>query len=164
MKKTALIALACSILLAGCQSTTNSTQVTTRTITLAEAATRNAPALQGEMTALINAQRAANGRSALAEDPALSRAAQAFAADMEAFDYFSHTGRNGSSFMDRARAVGYGCVAAENIARGQRSEAAVMEAWMNSSGHRRNILLRDARDYGIGLSGDTWVMLLGRGC
>jgi len=79
--------------------------------------------------------------------------------------YFSHTGQNGSSFSDRARAAGYTCAAAENIASGQRSEAEVMTSWLNSPGHRRNILLRDVVDIGIGRVGTMWVMMLGRaGC
>jgi uncharacterized protein YkwD len=39
-----------------------------------------------------------------------------------------------------------------------------MTEWMNSSGHRRNILLSDARDYGLGRVGNMWVLMMGRGC
>lgn len=104
----------------------------------------------GSVTQIVNAQRAANGLSAVRNDARLARAAQAHAEDMVAQGYFSHTGANGSRFSQRARAAGYTCAAAENIASGQKTSATVMEDWMNSAGHRRNILLSDARDIGIG--------------
>lgn len=144
-------------LLAGCQSAP-SAQVSTPQVPVVA----NAP--QGSMAALLNAQRAGQGRGAVVEDAALSRAARAYATDMAQNGYFSHTGRDGSSFVDRARGAGYACAASENIAEGQRSEAEVMEAWMNSSGHRRNILSGDAREFGIGRSGNVWVLMFGRGC
>ena len=78
-------------------------------------------------------------------------------------DCFSCDGLNGSSFCDRARAAGYTCAVAENIAFEQRSEADVVAQWMTSSGHRRNILLDDATGFGIGRVGNIWVLMLGRG-
>ncbi|MGJ8609873.1 MAG: CAP domain-containing protein [Octadecabacter sp.] len=119
---------------------------------------------QVEIAAMLNRERAQAGRAALTWNAELTAASQAHAQDMFSNDYFSHTGRNGSSFSDRARAAGYGCAAAENIAFGQQSEADVMSAWMNSAGHRRNILLGDAREFGIGRVGDIWVLMMGRGC
>lgn len=115
-------------------------------------------------TERLNSERAANGLGSVVPDDRLSRAAQAHARDMVANDTFSHVGANGSSFADRARAAGYGCAAAENIAFGQRSEDEVMDAWMASPGHRRNILLRDAVQFGLGREGNMWVLVLGRGC
>lgn len=114
--------------------------------------------------ALINEERTKSGLGLLVENARLSAAAQAHAADMAAQGYFSHTGLNGSTFSERAQAAGYACAAAENIAAGQRSEADVMTGWMNSAGHRRNILLRDATQFGLGRAGNTWVLMLGRGC
>lgn len=119
---------------------------------------------QGQIATLLNSQRAAQGLGPLSEDANLSRAARAHAQDMVTQGYFSHVGQNGSSFVQRAQASGYACVAAENIAQGQRSEAEVMTGWMNSTGHRRNILLRDATEFGIGLVNNMWVLMLGRGC
>lgn len=118
----------------------------------------------GSMVSLLNAQRAAQGQNAVVENRRLSRAALDHAEDMVRNDYFSHDGQNGSSFSDRARAAGYNCAAAENIASGQRSEADVVTAWMNSSGHRRNILLGDATEFGIGRVGNMWVLMMGRSC
>ena len=118
----------------------------------------------GNMASLLNSARAGQGRGPITENARLSRAARDHAQDMVSGDYFSHTGRNGSSFSQRARAAGYACAAAENIAFGQQSEAEVVNEWMNSSGHRRNILLADASEYGIGRVGNMWVLMLGRGC
>ena len=129
------------------------------TTTMAQA---NLPA--SGMTAMINQQRAANGLGPITEDARLSNASRNHAQDMVANDYFSHRGLNGSDLSTRARAAGYNFVAAENIAWGQRSETEVMTAWMNSPGHRRNILLSDAEEYGVGRFNNHWVMLLGRGC
>jgi len=86
------------------------------------------------------------------------------AEDMVAQNYFSHTGANGSRFTQRARAAGYGCAIAENIASGHPTEGAVMAAWMQSSGHRRNILMPNAVEFGIGRSGNIWVLMMGSGC
>jgi uncharacterized protein YkwD len=107
-------------------------------------------AQQGQMGALLNSQRSAQGLGPLVEDAALSRSA--------------NQGLNGSTFVQRARGAGYTCAAAENLAEGQRTEAAVVTAWMNSSGHRRNILLREATEFGIGRVDNMWVLVLGRGC
>jgi len=118
----------------------------------------------GTMRTLLNRERTARGRNALVEDSRLSRAARDHAQDMVNNDYFSHTGRDGSSFSDRAQAAGYSCAAAENVAFGQRSEAEVVSGWMMSQGHRRNILLEDVTQFGIGQVGTMWVLMLGRGC
>lgn len=131
--------------------------------------TRGAPAPAAvlpspAMGPLLTAERAAQGRGPLVESARLSAAAQAHADDMVAQSYFSHTGADGSQFTARARAAGYGCVMAENIAFGQRSAQEVVAVWMNSAGHRRNILLPDAREFGIGRAGTMWVLMLGGTC
>lgn len=95
-------------------------------------------------------------------EPRLTEAAQSHAEDMARNNYLSHTGRDGSSVADRALAVGYEyAFIAENIAQGFFSEEAVLEAWMNSPGHAANILDQRAEDFGLGLEGDTWVLMLG---
>lgn len=116
------------------------------------------------MVSLLNNARAANGQGPLVEDARLSLAARNHAQSMVDHTYFSHQGIDGSSFVSRSRDAGYMCSAAENIASGQRSEARVVSGWMDSPGHRRNILLSDARDFGIGRVGTMWVLVLGRGC
>ena len=127
------------------------------------AASSQAPFL-GSMQDILNQQRAEHGLGPVVENLKLSAAATAHAHDMMARGYFSHVGQNGSTFSDRAGASGYLCAAAENIASGQPTEADVVSAWMNSAGHRRNILLPDAKEFGIGRAGDIWVLMLGRGC
>jgi uncharacterized protein YkwD len=130
----------------------------------AEAATKakptqtrtTAPAATGpinEVLRLVNVERAKAGCNALTIDSRLAAAANAHSADMAANNYFSHTGRNGSQVSDRVEAAGYRWRAvAENIAKGQPTPAAVMQAWMNSSGHRANILNCRYRNIGIGLA------------
>lgn len=158
MKPTLILAAIAALALGACVTTT-----TTSTMPAPiPAASVTAPV--GSMTALMNAARAGQGRGGVVENARLSRAAQLHAQDMVAQNYFSHSGANGSSFTQRAQAAGYGCAIAENIASGQPSEAAVMEAWMQSSGHRRNILLPNAREFGIGRSGTMWVLMMGSGC
>ncbi len=113
-----------------------------------------------------NALRANAGLEPLSVSAALTRAAGGHARDMAQNDFFSHTGSDGSGIGDRARAAGYGfCFIAENIAQGQSSLDAVMTGWMNSTGHRINILSEGAREFALVREGDTWVMMLGRpGC
>jgi uncharacterized protein YkwD len=114
---------------------------------------------------LINAERARAGLGPLRANAQLASAARSHAADMSRNGYFSHTGLNGSTLMRRAMAAGYCRTGvAENIAAGQRSEAAVFGSWLNSSGHRRNMLRRTATEYGLAQAGGKWVLLIGDGC
>ena len=117
----------------------------------------------------MNAQRTARGLEPLSRSPALTAAAQSHAADMAAKGFFSHVSSNGANVMQRVRRQGYrACLAAENIARGQQTQAAALESWMSSPPHRRNILSRRATDFGIarasGSQGPVWVMVFGRSC
>jgi uncharacterized protein YkwD len=105
---------------------------------------------------MVNAERAEAGCGPLAVDPRLVTAAQLHSQDMAANDYFSHTSQDGRTFADRIRAAGYPDPAAENIAQGQRSAEQVMQAWMNSSGHRANILDCGLTTIGVGLASDGW--------
>ncbi len=98
-------------------------------------------------------------------DARLGRAAQGHANDMLANNYFSHTGLNGSSPGDRITAQGYRWrTYGENIARGQQDEAAVLNAWQNSSGHRANNENRNFEDFGLAKAGSGsnkyWVLVL----
>ncbi|WP_424188648.1 CAP domain-containing protein [Actinokineospora sp. G85] len=80
--------------------------------------------------------------------------------DMAARAYFSHTSQDGRSFAARITAAGHPSPAAENIAKGQRTAADVMRAWMASPGHRAHILNCDHR--GMGLGHTYWVQNFGR--
>lgn len=100
---------------------------------------------------LVNANRAASGVAPLALNAKLSAAAQKFAQLMVAENFFSHTSPDGSSAGDRISAEGYDWRTwGENIAWGQATADAVMTAWMNSSGHRANILTSNFKEIGIG--------------
>jgi len=115
----------------------------------------------------INGLRARKGSAALRISKKLTEAAANHAQDMVQNELFSHTGSNGSSMGDRIRAQNYGfCMASENIAKGQRSLNAVLESWMSSKGHRRNLLNPGVTEFGLVRgSGNLWVMVLGRpGC
>jgi uncharacterized protein YkwD len=89
---------------------------------------------------LVNDQRADNGCGALERDSRLDAAALLHAEDMAVNDYFSHTSQDGRSPTDRANAQGYDGGVGENIAYGYPDAEAVMEGWMDSEGHRANIL------------------------
>jgi uncharacterized protein YkwD len=117
-----------------------------------------------DVVAATNSERARAGCRPLAVDPRLTAAAQDHAEDMAANDYFSHTGRDGRSFADRIRDAGHPRPAAENIAQGQPDAAAVVDAWMDSPGHRRNILDCSLTTIGVGHAGPRhyWVQAFGR--
>ncbi|WP_369275670.1 sigma-70 family RNA polymerase sigma factor [Streptomyces sp. R11] len=114
----------------------------------------NTPAEQ--VLAITNAERAKAGCSPLKLDDRLARAAQLHSEDMSANDYFDHTSLDGRSFADRATAQGHPSPGAENIAQGQSSPEAVMNAWMNSPGHRANLLNCSLATMGVGLANDDW--------
>lgn len=109
-----------------------------------------------QVLALVNARRAEAGCRPVKLDDRLSRAAQLHSEDMSANDYFDHTSKDGRTFSDRAKAQGYQTPGAENIAQGQSSADAVMDAWMNSQGHRENILNCDLSTMGLGLVENDW--------
>ncbi|HEY3079775.1 MAG TPA: CAP domain-containing protein [Chloroflexota bacterium] len=101
---------------------------------------------------LVNGERARNGLAPLWENAALTSAAEAYAATMASADFFSHTGLDGSTLVSRAEAAGYvgWTWLGENIAAGQSTPEQVFQAWMDSPGHRANILSPNAREIGIG--------------
>lgn len=109
-----------------------------------------------EVVRLTNIERAAAGCPALTIDAALVKAAQAHSADMAQRDYFSHSGLNGTSFVDRLRAASFGgSPGGENIGAGYPSPSAVMAGWMDSEGHRENILNCAFRTIGVGYATDS---------
>ncbi len=110
----------------------------------------------------VNAARAKNGLSALTLDANMNRAAAVRAAEMA--QSFSHTRPNGSRGLTALNEAGVSYrTAGENIASGQQSAQAVVSAWMNSSGHRANILSSLFGRMGVGqatIGGRTyWVQL-----
>lgn len=110
----------------------------------------------------VNAARAQNGLSALTLDANMNRAAAVRAAELA--QSFSHTRPNGSRGLTALNEAGVSYRAAgENIASGQQTAQAVVSAWMNSSGHRANILSASFGRMGVGqatIGGRTyWVQL-----
>ncbi|OON71366.1 CAP domain-containing protein [Streptomyces tsukubensis] len=120
-----------------------------------------------EVVTLTNAERAAAGLRTLALDTRLAAAAFGHSADMVARDFYSHTSPDGTAPWDRAGTAGSRHRAiAENIACGQRSPAEVVRGWMESPGHRANILTREFTHIGTGFvgggrSGTYWTQLFG---
>jgi uncharacterized protein YkwD len=112
-----------------------------------------------QVIGLTNQERAQYGCPALTANDQLTNAAQRHSRDMAINDYFSHTGLYGSSLFDRIAREGYQYrTAAENIAAGSVTPEHVVAGWMNSEGHRKNILNCDLREIGVGyyyLENDT---------
>jgi hypothetical protein len=108
---------------------------------------------------LLNAERADRGLTALKVDRDLQQAALGHGNDMVANRYFAHDGRDGSKPAERIRAAGYlsnggAWRIGENLAWGTgelASPKAIMAAWMNSPGHRANILMPAYREIGFGV-------------
>jgi hypothetical protein len=101
---------------------------------------------------LVNQERAAHGLAPLAASSELQSAARGYAGAMAGGGFFAHNGPDGSTPASRVEAAGYRgwSWVAENIAAGQRSPEQVMTSWMNSPGHRQNLLSPSAREIGIG--------------
>ncbi|MFJ8632175.1 CAP domain-containing protein [Streptomyces sp. NPDC093568] len=125
------------------------------------------PRTAAEVVDLTNRERARAGLHPLAVDPALTGAAQAYSTDMAVRAFYSHTSPEGTQPWDRAAAAGSRMrTIGENIACGQRSAGEVVDGWMNSPGHRANILKRDFTHIGIGFAGGGpagtyWTQLFG---
>jgi uncharacterized protein YkwD len=119
----------------------------------------NLSAVSDATLCLLNAERSSRGLVALRFDRRLQQAALDHGGDMVANGYFAHEGRNGSRPADRIRAAGYLSRGAawrigENLAWGTGDFAtprSIMAAWMNSPGHRDNILLPAYRQIGFGV-------------
>ncbi|MGW5851070.1 CAP domain-containing protein [Streptomyces sp. NPDC055254] len=119
---------------------------------------------QAEVLALVNKERAAAGCSALTVNAKLTKAAQDHSADMAAHSNMSHTGSDGSDPGGRITRAGYVWrTYGENVAYGYSTPAKVMEGWMNSPGHKRNILDCSYKEIGIGLAqpGHYWTQNFG---
>ncbi|MEB3214165.1 MAG: CAP domain-containing protein [Leptolyngbyaceae bacterium] len=100
---------------------------------------------------LTNAERAKAGLSPLRLDSKLTNVAHAHSRSMAVDDFFSHTGSDGSTPFERIEEGGYRYrSAAENIAAGYSTPESVVTAWMNSAGHRANILNANLQEIGIG--------------
>lgn len=115
-----------------------------------------APSYPSEITALvdaINRQRSQAGLSSLTINSTLNQAAQIHSDDMARNNFFEHTGSDGSNAGQRMQRVGYIWRAwAENLAAGYTDAQAIIDAWMQSPGHRANILYADVSEIGVGIA------------
>lgn len=118
--------------------------------------------VEQEVIKLVNVERANAGLSPLSYDWELGRVAQYKSQDMHDQKYFNHTSPvYGTPFtMMKNFGINYKS-AGENIAMGQKSASAVVEAWMNSEGHRANILNKDYTHIGVGYvkDGNYWTQM-----
>ena len=113
----------------------------------------NITSQEDEVIRLVNVERAKYKLAPLTKNTTLARLARMKAQDMIDKNYFSHTSPTyGSPFdMMKKYNVKYS-YAGENIAYGQKTPASVMSAWMNSTGHRANILSPNFKQIGVGLA------------
>ncbi len=124
-----------------------------------------APGGAADFLALINAERARNGAGPVSYNPQLTTAARLHSEDMVSRNYFEHDAPapapNGVDIGSRVRAAGYTwSTVGENIAQGDQNEAAVFQSWMNSDGHRRNMLNPAFTEIGLARVGNTWTLVL----
>ncbi|MCA1221673.1 CAP domain-containing protein [Streptomyces sp. 8L] len=140
-------------------SRTPAPAATTGHVDTAPAATPTTGSAAAQILGLVNQERAKAGCRPLKDDSSLDSLAQDFSDEMAARGFFDHTDPDGRTPWDRADAAGVQKLGGENIARGQADPQAVMDAWMNSEGHRANILNCDYTRLGVGVhygSGGPW--------
>jgi uncharacterized YkwD family protein/spore coat assembly protein SafA len=117
---------------------------------------------EAEVIRLVNQIRKQNGLKELQTDWQLSRVARYKSEDMKKNNYFSHTSPTYGSPFDMMKAFGISYKGAgENIAKGQKTPQAVVNAWMNSAGHRENILKASYTHIGVGYvaNGNYWTQM-----
>ncbi|MFI2372123.1 CAP domain-containing protein [Streptomyces sp. NPDC018833] len=121
---------------------------------------------EAQVLALVNEERAAAGCGPVTANERLTRAADDYSDVMADSGVMSHTGPDGSTMTTRVEAAGYTwSTLGENIARGQADAASVMNAWMQSPGHRANILNCSFEELGVGVhvgdDGPWWTQNFG---
>lgn len=105
---------------------------------------------EADVLTLVNQERAKVGCAPVRGDTRLATLAGDFSSDMAERGFFDHTDPDGATPWDRAEKAGITDLGGENIARGQANAQSVMDAWMNSAGHRANILNCDYKTLGVG--------------
>lgn len=117
---------------------------------------------ENEVIRLVNEIRTQNGLNKLKTDWELSRVARYKSQDMKDNNYFSHTSPVYGSPFEMIKNFGISYKSAgENIAKGQKTPQAVVNGWMNSSGHRANILNKSYTKIGVGhvADGNYWTQM-----
>ncbi len=132
---------------------TQQAQATEKTETNTNSEKAQVSSVIQQVVDLTNAERAKEGLAPLKIDSALTKSAQLKSQDMKDNNYFSHTSPTYGSPFDQMKSLGINYKsAAENIAMGQRSAEEVVQGWMNSAGHRANIMNGSYTHIGVGLS------------
>lgn len=129
----------------------------------------NVNQLATEIARGLNQSRRANGEAPLRFNRKLGQAAMVHACDMGVNGFFDHRGSDGSRPQSRVQTAGYNnCIVAENIAWGYPRSEQIVNGWLNSPGHRRNMLHPRIEEFGIGISqtdrGPYWVLVVGKQC
>ena len=123
---------------------------------------QTADSYEREVVRLVNKERTQRGLKELTYDWQLSRVARYKSQDMSDNNYFSHTSPTYGSPFEMMKSFGISYRSAgENIAKGQATPEAVVNAWMNSSGHRANILSTSFTKIGVGYvaKGKYWTQM-----
>lgn len=158
----------CLLLASGCSTlaipTTSGGSATTTTVP-----PTSASAVANDVVRFTNQERARNGLSALATSPRLMQAAQLHAQQMAQYQRMEHTisGAQYPTLQSRLDAVGYQYRnAAENVAWNSQTAQSVVTGWMNSAGHRANILNPDLTEMGAAMARSAkgepyWIQVFG---
>ncbi|ADO56985.1 CAP domain-containing protein [Paenibacillus polymyxa] len=158
----------------GKQTTNQASQKASKTVTKQQTQTQNANSGAGQSTdsnaqlsksqfaaevvKLVNNERSQKGLKPLTSNAKLTEVALAKAKDMSTNNYFSHTSPTYGSPFDMMKKFGVTYTyAGENIAMGQKTPQEVMKAWMNSQGHRENILKAEYTQIGVAYYNGYWV-------
>lgn len=115
---------------------------------------RNLAAVRRGAREEVNRMRSEHGLDPVATDARLDAAAQAYAEEMRDRGFYQHVSPEGARPFDRAAAAGWtgSPEVGENIAKGLFTPDQMVDRWMNSSGHRKNILRPEARVTGLGMA------------
>lgn len=127
-----------------------------------EEASSEVSAYEQQVLDLTNKERANAGLPALKLDVELSKVAREKSRDMQAKGYFDHNSPTYGSPFDMMKQFGISYTSAgENIAQGQQTPEEVVQAWMNSQGHRENILNSSYTHLGVGYveNGNYWTQM-----
>lgn len=159
MTSTAAAAVLVAVTMAApAQAATYHVKSTSKPLYASQSATADTSAFVDEVVELVNQERSKAGLKPLAIDSKLQTMAQDKASDMVKNNYFDHTSPTyGTPYqMMKTYGISYR-YAGENIAKGQTSPAQVMKSWMNSSGHKANILSPNFTYIGVGYQNGVWV-------
>ncbi|MGE3180776.1 MAG: CAP domain-containing protein [Phycisphaerae bacterium] len=129
----------------------------------------NADLLRDQILQRVNWERSAAGLNPVRRNATLEAQAEQYACEMIHYDFFAHDNpATGSTLRDRAEQFGYNYLTiGENLAGGQETAQEAMDGWMNSPGHRANILNPDFEELGVGIRaggdyGMYWVQEFGK--